>query len=217
MFDYRRFNARKNKFQGDFAWDPGVRGCGATRGRAEPLEKSAPHDEEGDGEIDNQTGDIDEGSDEGCGGSGGVGPEFFEHDREHAAGDGTPEHYSHQGKAYGKGDEPSMFSIGMEDLIPKHDPGEADDPERGTEQEAGQELAPHDAPPVNDGEFAERHGLDDQGRGLGAAVASAGDNEGDEEGEDDGFSDLIFKIPHCGGGQHFAEEEDDEPDDAFFE
>ena len=48
-----------------------------------------------------------------------------------------------------------------------------------------------------------------------SGVSAAGNDQGDEEGEDDGLGDFGFEIAHGGGGEHFAEEEDDEPDGAF--
>ena len=172
--------------------------------------EDALHDDHGDREIDDEAGDVDEGGDEGGGGSRRVGAEFLQDDGEHAAGYGAPKHDADERDTYGDGNEDPMWAIGVgEDQSPQNDAGEADNAKDSTEQEPGHELTPDDPPPIGDSKFAERHSLDDEGRCLGATIAAAGDDEGYEEGKDDGFRDLVFEVSHGRGGEHFAEEEDD--------
>lgn len=102
-------------------------------------------------------------------------------------------------------------TVEVPDRLPEHDAGITDDGEEGAEDEARADLALHDLPPVAEADFADGHGADDQGRGLGAGVAAAADDERDEEGEDDGAGDLFFEVAHGAGGEHFADEEDAKP------
>src|SRR5580698_5940045 len=168
------------------------------------LMEDALHDDHGDREIDDEAGDVDKGGDEGCGGSCGVCADFFQDDGEHAAGNGAPEHNADERDTYRDGYEDTVWAIRMgEDQSPQHDAGEADNAKDSTEQEPGHEFTPDDAEPVGNGEFAECHGLDDEGRCLGAAIAAAGNDEGYEEGKDDSFRDLVFEVSHGRGSEHF--------------
>ena len=54
------------------------------------LQQRSAQDQQRDGEVDNQPGDIYEGSDKGGGGGGGIEPQTPQDEREHRAGD-TPE------------------------------------------------------------------------------------------------------------------------------
>ena len=94
---------------------------------------------------------------------------------------------------------------------PERDPQEADRAEDRPEHEAGGDLAAQDRPPVAELDLAQGQGPDDQGRGLRARVAPAGDDQRDEQRQDDGLRDLLLEVAHRRRREHLAEEEDDQP------
>ncbi len=64
------------------------------------------------------------------------------------------------------------------ELRPDDDPDESQQAKHGSEQYALDEFPPHDTPPVCQGEFTDRHRLDDEGGGLRTGIASAGNDQG---------------------------------------
>ena len=105
-----------------------------------------------------------------------------------------------------------MGAVDSGELSPEGDAGEADEAEEEAEGEAGGDFAAHDAPPIAGMDFAESHGPDEEAGGLGAGVAAGGDDQGNEEGEHHSAFQLVFEEAHGSGGEHFADEEEDEPD-----
>ena len=79
----------------------------------------------------------------------------------------------------------------FENGAPDRDPEEADGPQDGAQEQSREDLPAHHQEPVAELHLAQRQGADDQGRGLRARVASAGDDERHEEGQDDGPGDLV--------------------------
>ena len=82
------------------------------------LEENSAHNDKGKGKINDQTGYVHQGSHKGGGGGSWVGAELFKHYGEHTAGDGPPQDHPYQGHADGERYERTMFSIGMEDIVP---------------------------------------------------------------------------------------------------
>ena len=100
----KRFNARRNIFLGNWRDVEAVTGHGnwwvqRRMGGLWGSEQDTVHDDEGDREVDHKAGDVNESGDEGGGGGGRVRAELLEHDGEHAAGNGAPEHDPDEGDA----------------------------------------------------------------------------------------------------------------------
>src|SRR3982074_2235945 len=83
--------------------------------------------------------------------------------------------------------------------------------------EAGHHFTAHDAPPITQPYFTERHSADHQRGRLRPRVASTGDDKRDKQRQNNGLLDLAFKEPHGRRRQHFSQEQDDEPTRPFFD
>src|SRR5262249_38148957 len=149
--------------------------------------------EEGDCEIDHETGHVDEGGDEGSGGGGWVEAQSFEQEGQHRTGQGSPDDDPDEGGAHGQTDQQPVRAVGRGHGGPGGDPCESDGTEDGSQQDPGQDLAAHHAPPVAQLDLAQRQGADDQGGRLRARVAAAGDDQGDEQRQDDRAGDLTLE------------------------
>src|SRR5262249_56806951 len=123
-------------------------------------EQGAAEDGHGSGEVDNEPGDVHECGDEGGGGGGGVEAEPLEEEGEHRAGERAPDDDPDQRCGDGEPDEEPMLAVDVEDRVPGGDAHESDDAQDGAEEEAGDELAAEDGPPVAQPDLAQGHGPD---------------------------------------------------------
>ena len=105
-----------------------------------------------------------------------------------------------------------MGAVDCRKRTPQCDPREADDPQDQPQQKARRQFTPQDGPPVAKLNFTQRERTDDQCRGLGARVAAAGYDQRDKQRQHHGLGDLVFKIAHGGGRQHFSQEQHNQPD-----
>src|SRR5262245_26203042 len=111
-------------------------------------EQGPTEDGDGGGEVDDEPGDIHERGGEGGGGGGGVEAEPLEEEREHGAGERAPDDDADQGRGDGEADEQPVLAVEVGDRVPGGDAQEADEAEDGAEEQAGDDLAAEDAPPV---------------------------------------------------------------------
>lgn len=160
----------------------------------------------GDGKIDEDAADVNEGSDEGCAGGSGVEAEGAEEKRKEQARHATKEDdAAHRGT-----DDDGNIHAATEESQEGDRSSHAE-----AEDEADDELAADDAPPgggagVTDGECA-----DHEGGGLRAGITTAADEEGEERDESKDFADGFFEDGHAGAGKDVDEDQADEPADAL--
>src|SRR5450759_4620054 len=105
--------------------------------------------EERDREVDHKTSDGDEGSDERRGGAGGVESDPFEQEGQHRSGQGSERNDSDEREPDGDRQQEVVGPV-TEDVqvLPDHDPDEADYAKDAAEHESGRQLADRDPPPV---------------------------------------------------------------------
>jgi hypothetical protein len=130
--------------------------------QAGSLEERAGENDPGDGEIDDEAGDVDKCGDEGSGGAGGIKATLAEDAGEHGAGESAEGDDTEQAESDGEGDQEVVFTIGVPERLPDQNAREADDAENGAEHHAGGNFAADDAPPVLEADLAEGKGADDE-------------------------------------------------------
>ena len=99
--------------------------------------------------------------------------------------------------------------------MPQENAGKANDTQNAAQHKPGKDLAAHHTPPVPDGNFSQRHGLNDQGGSLGSAVAAAGHDQGNKICQDQYLGQFIIVIGHGGCRKHFTEKKNDQPAHPF--
>src|ERR1700754_3679136 len=100
-------------------------------------------------------------------------------------------------------------------LLPDSNAQETDDPQDSAQYKTRQHLAAGNPPPVPEADLPQRHGPDDNGRGLAAGITATGYDQRDEQRQHNGLADLILEMTHSRSRQHFPQKQYDQPARTF--
>src|SRR5437867_1733070 len=176
--------------------------------KALSSQQCPPQDDQRHREVDTQPRDIDECGHEWRGARRRIESQFAQNKRQHAAGKRSECHHADERGPDGEGDEHEVLPIlGEVELFPQHDADESDRAEERAKNDAGDDLAPKDPPPVAQPQLVQRESADDERSRLRSGVAAAADDQRDEERQDDSVRNLSLEITHRRRREHLTEEE----------
>ena len=112
------------------------------------LEQRAGEDDFGDGEIDDEAGDVDECSNERSGSAGGIEAAFAKNEGENSAGKSAKSDHAEQAERDGESDQEIVFAVGVPEGLPNQDADQANYTENSAEHNTSGNFAADDPPPV---------------------------------------------------------------------
>ena len=89
-----------------------------------------------------------------------------QNERQHRTGEGSPDNDANETDGDGQPDEQGMLAEAAKQRLTNEDAQQAQDRQDQAEAEPRQKLTPHDAEPIAQPHFTQRHGANDQGGGL---------------------------------------------------
>ena len=97
------------------------------------------------------------------------------------------------------------------EVLPERDSEKTDRAKNQPQRQSGEEFLSHHAEPIAQTQFAQSHRANHERGRLRSGIAAAGNNQRQKHRQDRGLFDLTVVTLHRGRGEHFSEEQNDQP------